>query len=101
MTRVREENKAAEPYWQSFPRMEKLLGAERPPVLAQIEQTCRQLDTILKSGSPQEAARAQTAMNGYARALELYRQLAALRDSALTTSNNQGPGTISKVSGEK
>jgi hypothetical protein len=76
-----------EPYWQSFPRMEKLLGAERPVVLAQIEATCRQLDTILKSGSPQECARAQAAMNAYARTLELYRQLTRMRDKAWAASN--------------
>ena len=79
---------AAEPYWQSFPRMERLLGAERPPVLAQMEGTCRRLDAILKSGSPQEAARAQAAMNAYGRTLELYRYLATLRDKAWAESNN-------------
>jgi hypothetical protein len=67
--------------------MERLLGAERPPVLAQMEGTCRRLDAILKSGSPQEAARAQAAMNAYARALELYRHLATLRDDAWAASN--------------
>ncbi len=82
---------APEPYWQSFPRMEKLLGEERPPMLAQIEATCRRLDAILKTGSKQEAARAQTAMNGYARALELYRHLATLRDKAWAASNSAGP----------
>jgi hypothetical protein len=70
--------------------MEKLLGSERSPVLAQIESTCRQLDAIIKSGTKQEAARAQTAMNGYARTLELYRQLATLRDSVLADSNRSG-----------
>lgn len=83
---------APEPYWQKFPHMEKLLGAERPPVLAQVEATCRQLDTLVKSGSPQEAARAQAAMNAYARTLELYKQLAELRDNAWAASNTANPG---------
>ena len=86
-----QESPVAEPYWQSFPRMEKLLGTEGAPLLAQMEQTCRQLDSISKAGSRQEVARAQTAMNGYARALELYRQLATLRDNAWAASNSAGP----------
>ncbi len=71
--------------------MEKLLGEERPPVLGQMELTCRRLDAILRSGSPQEAARAQAAMNAYARALELYRHLATLRDNAWAASNSAAP----------
>lgn len=82
------EAQTEEPYFQSFPRMERLLGAEHPPLLAQVEGTCRRLDSLLKSGSPQEAARAQTAMNAYARTLELYRYLATLRDKAWEESNN-------------
>ena len=79
-----------ESYFQSFPRMERLLSTEHPPLLAQMEATCRRLDALLKSGSPQEAARAQTPMNAYARSLELYRYLAALRDKTWAESNNEG-----------
>lgn len=85
---AKQQAQTVKPYWQSFPRMEKLLREERAPLLTQMEGTCRRLDAILKSGSPQEAARAQAAMNAYARALELYRYLATLRDNAWAASNN-------------
>ena len=83
-------------YWRSFPRFEKVLAEEKPPELAQIESTCRQLDAILKSGSPQEKARAQAAMTAYARTLELYRQLTALRDKALLEASNSKPAPRDK-----
>lgn len=86
----KQEAQAQESYFQSFPRMERLLEVGQPPLLTQMEGTCRRLDAILKSGSPQEAARAQTAMNAYARTLELYRYLATLRDKAWAESNNAG-----------
>jgi len=70
-------------YWQNFPRFEKLLAVERPQLLDGMEATCRRLDEILRTGTPQEKARAQAALTGYARALELYRQLAEMRDKAL------------------
>ena len=80
---------SAEPaYWGSFPFFEKLLSVEHPPALAQVETTCRQLDAILKSGSPQEKARAQSAMTAYARTVELYRRLAARRDEAMLAARN-------------
>jgi hypothetical protein len=73
----------AESYWRSFPLMEKVLGQEHPALLNQLQATCRLLDTAGKSGSPQEHARARAAITAYARALELYRELAGRRDQAI------------------
>ena len=78
----------AESYWRSFPRLEKLISVERPPVLDGMEATCRELDRILKTGTPVERSRAQAALTGYARALELYRQLVEMRDRAISEASN-------------
>jgi hypothetical protein len=77
------ESKSPERYWQTFPNFEKLLAEERPPLLGAMEGTCRRLDAVLQTGSPQERARAQSALTAYARTLELYRQLTEIRDKAL------------------
>ena len=79
---------AQETYWQHFPRFEKLLEVERPDLLAKMESTCRQLDGIMKTGSPQEQSRAQAAMTAYLRTLELYRQLAERRDKTYAEVSN-------------
>jgi len=75
-------------YWRSFPRLEKLLQEEQPSLLARIQDTCRELDRILQSGSAQEKARAQDALTGYLRALELYRELVDRRDQAFQEASN-------------
>jgi hypothetical protein len=75
-------------YWRSFPRLEKLLQEEQPQLLARVQDTCRALDRILQSGSPQEKARAEEALTGYLRALELYRELVARRDQAVAEASN-------------
>jgi hypothetical protein len=80
---------AKEPYWRSFPALENLLEQERPPLLDRIKGTCGQLDSILKSGSPQEKARAQDAMTAYARALELYQELVKRRDEIFAQTRNR------------
>lgn len=77
-------------YWRSFPALEKALQQERPPLLDRIRATCGTLDEILKSGSPQEKARAQSAMTAYTRALELYRELVNRRDDAFAQASNRG-----------
>ncbi len=76
--------------WRSFPTLESLLQQERPPLLDKIKATCRQLDAILKSGSPPEKARAQDAMTAYGRALELYQHLVTRRDEILAEARNRG-----------
>jgi hypothetical protein len=75
-------------YWRSFPVLEKMLQQEQPPVLERVKATCRQLDGILNSGSAQEKARAQEAMNAYARALELYQELVNRRNEMLAAAGN-------------
>jgi hypothetical protein len=81
---------APDAYWRSFPQLEKVLGEERPALLDRIQATCRQLDAIVKSGTPQEKARAKEAMSGYTRALELYRELVDRRDQVIAEVSNRG-----------
>jgi hypothetical protein len=83
-------------YWRSFPLLERLLEEENPPLLDRIKATCQQLDGILKSGSPQEKARAQHAITGYARALELFRDLVNRRDQAVAEISNRGRASHDK-----
>jgi hypothetical protein len=62
--------------WRSFPQFEKMLQAERPGLVATMEATCRQLESILISGSPQEKSRARAVLRAYERTRELYRRFA-------------------------
>jgi hypothetical protein len=67
--------------WRQFPQFEKTLGSEEPdPLLQKVEKTCRQLDTLIKSGSDADKVRAQSAMTAYGRSLDLLRQLTEMRD---------------------
>jgi hypothetical protein len=77
-----------EPWGERFPRFEKLLEVEQPELLLKMESSCRQLDGILKTGSPQDQSRAQAAMTAYLRTLELYRRLAELRDQTFAAASN-------------
>ncbi len=73
--------KAPDVAWRHFPQFEKILDSEQfEPALQKAEKTCKQLDQLIKSGSAQEKARAQTAMGAYGRTLELLRQLIELKD---------------------
>ena|SRR5215472_5934677 len=76
--------------WRAFPALAHLLEQERPPLLDRIKTTCGQLDTILKSGSPPEKARARIAMTAYGRALELYQDIVSRRDAILAKARNLG-----------
>jgi hypothetical protein len=78
-----------EPYWRSFPVLDSLIQQERPPLLDSINATCRQLDSVLKSGTPPEKARAQDAITAYARALELYQELVNRRNEFLAQTRNR------------
>jgi hypothetical protein len=82
---------ASESYWRSFPVLERTLTQENPQLLKQIEATCRQLDAIEKSGSGAEKARAREAMQGFARALELYRELVDRREKMVEAGNFAKP----------
>jgi hypothetical protein len=62
--------------WRSFPHFEKLLNVRNPPLVAKMDATRRQLESILSSGSPQERSRARAVMTAYIRTLELYRTFA-------------------------
>lgn len=67
--------------WRSFPEFEKILGAEEPPsVLAMVEKTCRQLNSVLEGGSETDQSRARAAMTAYGRSLDLLRILTEVRD---------------------
>jgi hypothetical protein len=62
--------------WRSFPHFERLLNVLNPPLVGSMQATCRQLESILNSGSPQEKSRARAVMTAYIRTLELYRRFA-------------------------
>ena len=79
-------------YWRSFPHLEGVLQAERPPLIEKMAETCRKLDVIIKTGSAQEKQRAQAAMTAYARTLELYRRV----EEALTQESNRSTVTHDK-----
>lgn len=62
--------------WRTFPQFEKSFGTGDPEnTYRRIEQTCRQLDKLIHSGSELEQSRAKSAMNAYARLLELVRMV--------------------------
>ena len=73
---------ADEKLWRRFPHVEHTFEPGQLTVtLQKIERTCRQLDSVLKTGSAQEKARAQMAMTAYGRTLELLKQLSEARET--------------------
>jgi hypothetical protein len=69
--------------WRHFPQFEKIFDSgQMPAILEKIQRTCKQLDTVIKTGTAEEKARAQLAMTAYGRALELFKQLAELRENS-------------------
>jgi hypothetical protein len=69
--------------WRRFPQFEKIFDSgQMDATLQKIEKTCKQLDVVMKTGSPEEKARAQAAMTAYGRTLELFKELAELREAA-------------------
>ena len=83
-------------YWRSFPLLERLLEEENPPLLDRIKATCQQLDGILKSGSPQEKARAQTCHHRLRARLRAFRDLVNRRDQAVAEISNRGRASHDK-----
>jgi hypothetical protein len=72
---------ADEKLWRRFPHIEHTFEPGQLTVTMQrIERTCRQLDNVIKTGSPEEKARAQMAMTAYGRTLELLKQLSEIRE---------------------
>jgi hypothetical protein len=52
------------------------------PMLEKIQNTCKQLDLLIQTGTPEVKARGQVAMTAYGRALELLNRLAEMREAA-------------------
>jgi hypothetical protein len=72
----------ADPNWRHFPTIEKLFeSGTLPAFLQQAEATCRQLDELIDSDSPRDAARARAAMAGYGKALEVLQELRGLAEA--------------------
>lgn len=70
--------------WRRFPQFEKIFDSgQLPATLEKIQNTCKQLDAVIQTGTAEESARAQTAMTAYGRALELLKQLAEMRESSI------------------
>lgn len=71
--------KSAEPQnelaWRVFPTIEKVFAADLDGFLERSKQTCGELNEIIESGSPREAARARSAMAAYGKTLELLQEL--------------------------
>ena len=66
-----------------FPQFEKIFDSgQMAAMLDKIQRTCKQLDTIIQTGTVEEKARAQLAMTAYGRALELFKHLAELRENS-------------------
>ena len=74
---------ADEKYWRQFPQFEKIFDAgQLPATLEKIQNTCKQLDSVLQKGTAEEKVRAQAAMTAYGRALELLKQVGEMRESS-------------------
>ena len=73
---------ADEKPWRHFPQVERTFdSSQMTATLQKIEQTCRQLDSVLKTGTAEEKARAQMAMTAFGRTLELLKQLSDIRET--------------------
>jgi hypothetical protein len=83
-------------HWCSFPAFECLLEQEHPVLLDRVKATCRQLDSILKQGSPHEKNRAQKALIAYRRTLELYQELVKNRNEILLQAGNRARASHDK-----
>jgi hypothetical protein len=67
---------------RSFPQFEKIFDSgQMPAMLEKIQNTCKQLDAVIQTGTAEEKARAQAAMAAYGRALELFKLLAEMREN--------------------
>jgi hypothetical protein len=79
----KEANLADEKDSRHFPQLEKVFDSgQMTPMLEKIQSTCKLLDGVIQNGTAEEKLRAQAAMTAYGRALELFRQLAELRESS-------------------
>jgi hypothetical protein len=63
--------------WRQFPAIQRVFESGRlEEFMAGCANTCRQLDELAQSGSPEMAARARSAMNAYGHTLRLLQDLA-------------------------
>ena len=85
--------KADEAPWRRYPHLDAAIETKTPAVLASMEKTRMSIDRLARTGTEREKERARTALAAYARALELYRHLAELRDEAMRTASNMSAGT--------
>ncbi len=66
-----------EPNWRQFPAIQRVFESGRlEEFMAGCAATCRQLNELAESGSPETAARARSAMNAYGHTLRLLQDLA-------------------------
>jgi len=69
--------------WRRFPQLEKIFDSgQMAPMLEKIQNTCKQLDLLIQTGTPEVKARGQAAMTAYGRGLELLNRLAEMREAA-------------------
>ncbi len=72
MPRLNKPRQADDVAWRQFPQFEASFSpVNRGEAYARIERTCRKLDALIHSDSPEDRTRATVAMNGFARLLEL------------------------------
>jgi len=63
--------------WRQFPAIQRVFESGRlAEFMEECASTCRQLDELVQSGSPETAARARSAMNAYGHTLRLLQDLA-------------------------
>jgi hypothetical protein len=67
--------------WRVFPAVEKIFAADMEGFLGRSKQTCGELNEIIESGSPRDAARARSAMAAYGKTLELLQELRQRMDA--------------------
>jgi hypothetical protein len=70
--------------WRRFPQFEKIFDSgQMPATLEKVQNTCKQLDNVIQTGTAEEKARAQIAMTAFGRALEVLKQLAEMRENSI------------------
>lgn len=79
--------------WRRYPHLDAALETGAPAVVVNIENTQAEIDRLSRTGTAREKERARTALVACERALELYHQLAALRDQTRGAASNMRTGT--------
>jgi hypothetical protein len=71
---------STEASWRRYPNLEAAIDSESPAVVAEVESTRAEIESVSRTGGPREKERARTALTAFDRALDLYRHLLQLRD---------------------